>query len=310
MADLRGRSRGDLLPHAEVPHLRAPAPPGQALNLAGLQPSGRARLIRRVLLPGTWPFPGGWVGEVKACCAVKGFTGAGARRVTNRQEGTCRAGIPGRHQFRAACLMMRYNAAATPFGWRSRRRGSGRSAPAAGLRGKQPGAARPPGLRPGPCGCPPLRAGRRLAVPAEPHLPAITAEPATSQGMPRMTEGGGRVRQAGDRLAIPRDGPLTLRPPARPIALAQPGIAQRLCSARVVDVEMRRHTRENPGGHRRSPPRCPPGRTHARDAGGPVRAWPCQRAPARCPRRHPHPRTPGYPRWPRPGRGAARLEQP
>ena len=40
------------------------------------------------------------------------------------------------------------------------------------LRVRQPGAARPPGLRPGPCVCPPWRAGRRQAVPADPHLPA------------------------------------------------------------------------------------------------------------------------------------------
>jgi hypothetical protein len=204
----------------------------------------------------------------------------GARRVTNRQEGTCRAGIPGRHQFRAACLMMRYSAAATPFGWRSRRRGSGRSALPAGLRGEQPGAARRPGSGPVPAHAHRCALAGGWRCPLNRTRPQITEdeEPATSQVTPRMTEGGGRVRQAGHRLAIPRDSPLTLRPPARPIALAQPGIAQPLCSGRVVDVEMRRHTRENPGGHRRSPPRCPPGRTDARDAGGPVRAWPRQRA--------------------------------
>jgi hypothetical protein len=167
MADLRGRSRGDLLPHAEVPHLRAPAPPGRAL--AGLQASGRARLIRRVWLPGTWPFPGGWVGEVKACCAVKGFTGAGCLSGNQQAGGNVPRWNPWLPQFRAACLMMRYDAAATPFGWKSRRRGSGRSALPAGLRGGSLGqrAARAQARS--------LRmptVARWQAVPAEPHLPA------------------------------------------------------------------------------------------------------------------------------------------
>lgn len=210
MADLRGRSRGDLLPHAEIPHLRAPAPPGRAL--AGLQASGRARLIRRVWLPGTWPFPGGWAGEVKACCAVKDVTGAGCPSGNQQAGGNVPRWNPWPPQFRAAYLMMRYTAAATPFGWKSRRRGSGRSALPAGLRGKQPGAARRPGSGPVPAH------GHRCALaggwrcPLNRTCPRITGEPATSQVTPRMTEGGRRVRRAGHRLAIPRDGPLTLRP--------------------------------------------------------------------------------------------------
>ena len=40
-------------------------------------------------------------------------------------------------------------------------------------------------------------------MPAEPHCPRTSENPATAQVTPHMTEGGGRVRRAGHRLAIP-----------------------------------------------------------------------------------------------------------
>ncbi len=55
--------------------------------------------------------------------------------------------------------------------------------------------------------CPPVRIARGSRMDRPPH-----------RSRPRMTEGGGRVHRAGHRLAIPRDGPPTLRPLARPMA--------------------------------------------------------------------------------------------
>jgi len=51
----------DLLPHTEGPRLRAPAPPRRPVT--GTQASRTGSFIRRARLPGTWPFPGRWVGE-------------------------------------------------------------------------------------------------------------------------------------------------------------------------------------------------------------------------------------------------------
>ena len=110
-----------------------------------------------------------------------------------------------------------------------------------GLRRRQPGAARPPGLRPGPCACPPLRAGQGQAVPADP--PPARRTPPRNLPPQRLTPPPDRRWRTGPPGRAPPSHPP--RQPASPPAAAcprapgQPGITQPLCRGCVVDVEIR-----------------------------------------------------------------------